>query len=223
MEPKTCHLKLKQLFFEVAQKYISDKKDVEKIFDDVVKNYTSKRRHYHNLDHICKLCDLWIEYKDVFVHPDFVFFAIVFHDIIYSPRSSSNEEKSSFYFMKTIAKYDLENSFVCGVMELIQSTKHDRRSVVSANRNRNRDMKLLMDFDLFGLASSEEEFLLNSAKIRKEYRIYPNFLYRKGRIKFLKAFLMRDKIFLSREFSKLEKIARKNIESEINLLTLKKI
>jgi predicted metal-dependent HD superfamily phosphohydrolase len=57
-------------------------------------------------------------------------------------------------------------------------------------------------------------------QIRKEYRIYPDFLYKPGRAKALEHFLENKFIFQTEEFRKLyEEKARRNIEKEISLLT----
>ncbi len=218
-----CHLSFKKLFLDVTEKYIGNKVTAEKIYEDIIKKYSARGRHYHNIGHIYKMCQLWLDNKKSFERPDSVFLAIVFHDIIYKSRKSDNEQKSALYFKEIALKYfdRMKEPFINRIMDLINLTKHDVRSTREAIKH--RDSKLLLDFDLSVLSSSEEEYEEYYNNIRKEYRIYPNFMYRPGRIKVLQSFLDKDKIYLSKEFSSREKNAIKNIKNEINLLTLKKI
>ena len=79
-----------------------------------------------------------------------------------------------------------------------------------------------MDFDLAVLSKSEDVYYQYTIDIRKEYKRYPNFLYKNGRAGVLKGFLDKEQIYLTKEFSCFEEKARKNIENEINLLTSSK-
>jgi predicted metal-dependent HD superfamily phosphohydrolase len=70
------------------------------------------------------------------------------------------------------------------------------------------------------LARDWNEYQMYFEQIRKEYRIYPDFLYKPGRAKALEHFLENKFIFQTEEFRKLyEEKARRNIEKEISLLT----
>lgn len=219
-----CHLSFRKLFFEVTSKYAESTSDIDKVYTDVIKKYSSKGRYYHGINHIYKMCDLWVEHKDKIVNPDVVFFSIVFHDIIYKPRRSDNEEKSTSYFFSTAIDYFhyMHYETILRIRKFIAQTKHGRVQSSYEGGLRN-DLFLFLDFDLSVLSSSEDEYNQYAKDIRKEYRIYPNFMYRPGRIKVLNSFLNKDRIYLSDEFLNKEEIARKNIENEINLLTLKKI
>jgi predicted metal-dependent HD superfamily phosphohydrolase len=57
--------------------------------------------------------------------------------------------------------------------------------------------------------------------VRKEYEIYPDEQYNLGRKGVLESFIKRKKIFLTKEFKKYEKRARKNLQDEINLYLCK--
>ena len=62
---------------------------------ETVKKYSAKSRHYHDMNHICGMCDCWDLFKHKLKNPDEIFMAIIYHDIIYKPTRSDNEEKSA--------------------------------------------------------------------------------------------------------------------------------
>ena len=77
----------------------------------------------------------------------------------------------------------------------------------------------MVDFDLQILGRSWDIYEMYYKQIRKEYRIYPNFMYHPGRKKVLQHFLAKEVIYQTETFrTKYEKQARENIEREIELL-----
>ncbi|MGE4514074.1 MAG: hypothetical protein AB7E26_09720, partial [Chryseobacterium sp.] len=70
------------------------------------------------------------------------------------------------------------------------------------------------------LGSESEIYVSYTQKIRKEYSIYPDLLYRPGRKKVLEHFLKSESIFKTEYFKeKYELRARENILSEIESLS----
>jgi predicted metal-dependent HD superfamily phosphohydrolase len=100
------------------------------------------------------------------------------------------------------------------IKNLIISTKSQKVIL-----NENLDNSYLLDIDLSILGSdwsSYQKYILN---IRKEYAVYPNFIYKKGRKKVLQNFLDRETLYFTESFqSKFETQARQNILKEIELL-----
>jgi predicted metal-dependent HD superfamily phosphohydrolase len=95
---------------------------------------------------------------------------------------------------------------------MICATKlHQKNDVIDTN--------WLIDFDLKILASDVNKYETYYQQIRKEYKIYPDLLYKPGRKKALQHFLANDFIFQTEVFSdKYETQARLNIQKEINTL-----
>lgn len=210
-------VEFKELFFEVFSQYVKTPKKIEKMYEDVVKKYSSKNRYYHNLNHIIHMSELWKKYKDSFEFPNFAFIAIVYHDIIYNTNSSNSENESAEYFTSLFHKKfitNIKSNEIVYISDLIKYTKHN----CFFGDKLFKDIKLFLDLDLAILSSSSSEYLNYSENIRKEFKRYPNFLYKKGRLDFLQKFLQKENIYLSNKFKKLEKIARKNIQNEINYL-----
>jgi len=210
-----------KLFFKIFGEFVKNPKQVDKLYLDVIKRYSSRGRFYHNIEHIYSMCDLWVKYRDEIVKPSFVFVAIVYHDIIYKTyKASDNEEQSAEYFNDIAFKnhFSLEAIEIVYIMDLIKYTKHN----CFFDLKLHKDAQFLLDFDLAVLSQSEDFYFKYTIDIRKEYKRYPNFLYKKGRADVLKGFLDKEQIYLTKEFSCFEEKARKNIENEINLLTSSK-
>lgn len=214
-------IEFEKLFYEVIGEFVKNPKQVEKLYLDVIKRYSSKGRFYHNIEHIYSMCDLWVQYRDKILRPSFVFVAIIYHDIIYKTyKATDNEEQSAEYFHNLAFKkhFNLRASEIVYIMDLIRYTKHN----CFFDLKLHKDAQFLLDFDLAVLSQSEDVYSQYTIDIRKEYKRYPNFLYKKGRADVLKGFLDKEQIYLTKEFSCFEEKARKNIENEINLLTSSK-
>lgn len=211
------NVEFEKLFYEVVGEFIENPKQVEQLYLDVIKRYSSKGRFYHNIEHIYSMCDLWVQYRDKILRPSFVFMAIIYHDIIYKTQRGDNEEQSAEYFHNLAFKkhFSLRASEIVYIMDLIRYTKHN----CFFDLKLHKDAQLLLDFDLGVLSKSEDVYNQYTIDIRKEYKRYPNSLYKKGRVDVLKGFLDKEQIYLTKEFSCFEEKARKNIENEINLLT----
>ncbi len=77
----------------------------------------------------------------------------------------------------------------------------------------------MIDFDLAILAAPRPTYEKYCSAIRKEYQIYPNFMYTTGRKKTMIQFLKKDQIYYSSLFKeKWEVSARENIQWEIDQL-----
>ena len=81
------------------------------------------------------------------------------------------------------------------------------------------DTNILMDLDLSILGRGPKEYEKYSENIRKEYIMYPDVMYQKGRKDFLKNILALDSIYKTDFFKqKFEVQARMNLRLELNQL-----
>ena len=148
---------------------------------------------------------------DQLKYPNEVLYAIFYHDYIYISSRKDNELKSAQFALKILPKEINLNSEL--VFDMICATQMHQHNVIE-------DINWLIDFDLKVLARNWEEYKIYFEQIRKEYRIYPDFLYKPGRKKALEHFLENEFIFQTTEFRELfEEIARGNIKREIFSLT----
>ena len=175
------------------------------------KMYSGKARNYHNLSHLKEMMVCYDLYRSDLKNPNEVLYAIFYHDIIYKVTRKDNELKSAQFAVATVpdnSKLDKEL-----VYDMICATlKHEH--------NENEDINWFTDFDLKILSKDWPAYKIYFEQIRKEYRIYPDFLYKPGRAKALKHFLGNKFIFQTEMFRNLyEEKARINIEKEISLLT----
>lgn len=202
---------LKQKYTELLLKIGFQENDIQQHWLDLEKAYSKKSRYYHNLTHINDMIDNYEKYSDQLQFPNEVLYSIFYHDYIYVSSKKDNELKSAESAIKILPKNsDLNSTMVFDTIVATQQHQH----------NDNEDINWLIDFDLKVLARDWNDYKIYFEQIRKEYRIYPDFLYKPGRAKALKHFLENEFIFQTDEFRNLyEEKARMNIEKEILLLT----
>jgi len=216
---KYIHIEIvKEIFTQVVSKYISNPKTVSRLFSQVVNAYSAKGRYYHDMNHLYGVISMWYDHKHLLKDADAIFFAAIYHDIVYNPKRNDNEEKSSEFFInkvmfKLIPKEE-SAKIALTVHKAILATKHNSESKIYYENN--KDIQYLLDFDLEILGTRHESTYEWYRKgVRKEYSMYPLKKYKAGRKAVLESFLNRPKIFLTKEFEKVEKRARKNLKNEI--------
>ena len=214
MVPKQYQKKIemiKEKFLNLIREYSENKDYNLECWNEIERNYSSKSRHYHNLEHLenmlSELNKIQSEVKDL----DCLLFAIYYHDIIYKPTKSNNEHKSALLFENRIAKTSFDKLNEC--MLQIEATKEHKISD-------DYDTNILLDLDLSVLGKNLQEYKKYSERIRKEYQIYPDFMYRKGRKKVLKNILESDFIYKTDYYRQLyEKQAKENLKFELKQLS----
>lgn len=201
---------MKEKFLNLIRKY-SDNEDYNlECWTEIENNYLSKSRHYHNLEHLEKMFSELEKVESQIKELDTLQFAIYYHDIIYKSTKSDNEHQSALIFEKRISETSFTNFREC--MTQIEATKEHKFS----NDN---DINILLDLDLSILGKSPKEYKNYYVNIRKEYQIYPDFMYRKGRRKVLKNILELDFIYKTDFFKQeYENQARENLRLELKQL-----
>lgn len=150
--------------------------------------------------------------KDQILDYEALLFSVFYHDIIYKSTCKDNEEKSAEIAKSRLEKISISNEKTTKIYNQILATKSHQRS-------KDSDTNFLLDADLAILGKDWKIYEQYTQQIRKEYSIYPDFLYNPGRKKVLIHFLEFDEIFKTYYFKdKYEQIARENIEREIQLL-----
>ncbi|MFK7115571.1 hypothetical protein V3468_14180 [Flavobacterium oreochromis] len=173
------------------------------------KNYSKKNRYYHNWIHIEAMIKSWSDYKKQLENPIEVLLAIYYHDVIYVSSRNDNELKSAELAVSKLQNASEINTKI--IYDLILCTK--------SHEAKTNDEKWLVDFDLQILGKNWEIYEMYYKQIRKEYRMYPNFMYNPGRKKALQHFLEKEVIYQTSIFRDLfENQARENILKEIALL-----
>jgi len=204
-------MNLNKIYSDLLLNIGFNEKEILQNWTDLEKAYSKKSRHYHNLTHLEEMIESFETYTDQLQNPNEILFSIYYHDFVYSSSKKDNELKSAEFALSILAKNaKLEKQLVFDAICATQLHAH----------NSVEDINWLIDFDLKILAKDWEDYKIYFEQIRKEYRIYPDFLYKPGRAKALKHFLENEFIFQTNEFRSLyEEKARTNIEKEISLLT----
>lgn len=185
---------------------------IERLWKDVHTAYSSTTRHYHNLDHIYTMLVLADHYKLQLKQYYILNLAIFYHDIIYDVSQHDNEQKSWEFAEEHLLplhlpKPDIEQLKIC----ILATKKHQHHS--------QKDINYLLDFDLYTLGQSWENYRHYMQQIRAEYAIYPEDLYTTGRIQVLEHLLLAGSLYKTPEFiDRYEKQAKENLNREINLL-----
>jgi predicted metal-dependent HD superfamily phosphohydrolase len=205
---------LKHEWKVLASKYTEDATLISNYWDEIVQHYTSKSRYYHNLSHIYNMLLQAKDIQNAIEDYDAFRFSIWYHDIIYKSTKKNNEEKSAKFAQKRLKVFNFDEKRIKIIETVIKSTqKHD---IVL---NQNQDNAYLLDIDLSILGTEWTIYETYIQNIRKEYGIYPDFMYKKGRKKAMQHFLERKYIYFTDAYqNKFEVQARQNIEKEINLL-----
>ncbi len=203
---------LRDLFYSLTEQYTNDHLLQEKLWQQIEKNYTGKKRHYHTLNHLENLIAELSDLQNNIANWNAVLFAVFYHDIIYKAHRKDNEEESARLAQKHLSLLNCREELIDQVNKLILTTKSHQLSD-------DNDVNLFTDADLSILGKDWETYSTYFHHVRKEYSIYPDLLYKPGRRKALQHFLSMDRLFKTDTFfNKYETAARANLKNEIALL-----
>lgn len=203
---------LRETFIKLMTKYTADKDLINVLWAEIEKKYSSKKRHYHTLKHLDNLHSQLTSVKREIKNWETILFTLYYHDIIYSSTKSNNEEKSAELAEKHMKKISVSNETIEQCKKQILATKSHSKSIDS-------DTNYFIDADLSVLGQSWETYSLYFKNVRKEYAIYPTFMYNSGRKKVLNDFLSMDRIFKTDFFyKKFETQAKQNLQQELQSL-----
>lgn len=203
--------KLQQKFTDIFQKYATDSSLEKKFWQEIEKQYSSKKRHYHTLLHLENLFGELEPIKEKLEDWNTIQFSVFYHDIIYKSFKSNNEEESASLAIERLREIGYPEKKIIKCKNQILATK--------AHNFDDNDTNYFTDADLSVLGKDWATYAIYYQQIRKEYSFYPDFLYNNGRKKVLKHFLDMESIFKTEYFrNKYENQARLNIEKEFQIL-----
>jgi predicted metal-dependent HD superfamily phosphohydrolase len=185
-----------------------------KMYENITRAYTEPHRHYHTLEHINQMLNLFDLTKSTARKTEELELAIIFHDLVYEIPSTQNELMSAKITMKFLQNCGVQESVIDRIFKLILSTRHDIEL-------HDHDQQLLSDIDLSILGQESNIFEDYESKIRKEFQYIPKDIYIKGRIKVLNHFLQKSQIYHTEYFAQnYEHRSRINIKNSIHKLKL---
>jgi predicted metal-dependent HD superfamily phosphohydrolase len=200
---------VQQLFYSTLNAYGCSDAIMEELWSEIAKQHSSRMRHYHTLNHLDHMILQLQEVQPVIEHWNTIVLAVAYHDIIYNPLRSNNEERSAAVAVERLATAGVDPDTVARThRHIIASKTH----LVSADQ----DTNYFTDADLSVLGASREVYKLYADYVRKEYRYYPDLLYKPGRKKVLQHFLDMPRIFKTEHFyHTFEQQARQNLLWEL--------
>lgn len=205
-------MNLKNRFEQLCAPFTEDQQFMTDLWKEIESRYSEKGRHYHNLLHLENMFKELEAVRNNISDFTALSFSVFYHDIIYDATSKVNEEKSAAKAEKRLAQLHMHQDIISIISEQILATKSHQRSD-------NQDTNYLLDADLSVLGKDFKTYLEYTQNIRKEYSIYPDFLYKPGRKKVLKHFLELESIFKTEHFKRnYEAQTKENIAAELQLL-----
>jgi predicted metal-dependent HD superfamily phosphohydrolase len=199
-------------FKDLIKGFDNDETFANRLWDEIKTAYSQPERHYHNLSHIRHMLGESSAIATQLAVPDVYYFSLFYHDIIYNVKKQDNEEQS--------AKLAVQRAIETGLgVKGIELCRQQILATKTHSFTENSDTNYLTDIDLSVLGATPEDYEHYTVAIRKEYRIYPGFLYKKGRRKVLKHFLEMRTIFKTQFFQeKYEGQAKANLRWELEKL-----
>jgi predicted metal-dependent HD superfamily phosphohydrolase len=183
-------------------------------FHRMVAAYAEPFRHYHTLQHIDECLTTLDEVGDVAQDRDHIETALWLHDVVYNPRSSTNEEDSAELAGEWLAEGGVDARRIARIRTLILSTKSHEPGDLA-------DAALLIDIDLAVLGQAPARFCSYEAAIRAEYAWAPEPQFAQARAHILRRFLERPRIYRTEPLhSRYETAARANLAASIARLSL---
>ena len=176
--------------------YVNGTEDFE---SRIIAPYTEPHRAYHDLTHIEACLNIFNELALKTIRTDTTLnidecynilhtleLAIWFHDIVYDPQASNNEERSVDALKQFCKDFEINKNIMNDAEGLIMMTKSHNESMMV-------HYKLMNDVDLSILGESPKAFWAYEHGIRKEYSFVPDDVYRVERCKIMKHFADKEK------------------------------
>ncbi|MGQ0530894.1 MAG: HD domain-containing protein [Panacagrimonas sp.] len=174
--------------------------------------YSEPHRAYHTLHHIKECLQLLEIRQTSAVSLSSLEIAIWFHDAIYDPRKTDNEQRSAEWARNELRRAGASIALQDRIVAMIMVTCHE--GVPEAE-----DEKLLSDIDLSILGAGPARFDEYERQVRVEYQHVPTHLFRPGRRKVLQDFLDRPQIYCTDWFrERREAAARANLQRSLTRL-----
>ncbi|MFJ9962876.1 HD domain-containing protein [Streptomyces avermitilis] len=178
--------------------------------ENLLRRWSEPQRRYHTVDHLTAVLDrvdLLAEYAD---DPDVVRLAAWFHDAVYFPDRSENEERSARLAERALPEAGVSGARTAEVARLVRLT------VTHDPADDDRDGRVLCDADLAILAAPPKAYAAYAAAVREEYAFVPDAAFRAGRAAVLHQLLDLPRLFRTpygeREW---EERARENLREEL--------
>ena len=181
----------------------------DSVADAMLAAWTEPHRHYHTTQHLAECLAHLDEARGAAVEPALIECALWFHDAVYVPSRTDNEEKSAEWASKVAHEAGLDAAAAARIESLVLVTKHNAHP-------RTPDEELILDVDLAILGAGAVRFDEYEAQVRQEFRYVPSILFKRKRREILTGFLERPRLYHTPHFfDRFEHPARENLARSI--------
>jgi predicted metal-dependent HD superfamily phosphohydrolase len=185
--------------------------DAAELFLALASAYAEPARHYHNARHVAESLALAREHRHLAIAPAELELAIWFHDAVYEPKATDNEERSAAWARRALEIRSVPAEAVRRIETMILATKTHPVS--------DGDTALMLDIDLGILGAPPARFDAYDKAIGLEYAWVEPSLYRQARSSVLAGILQRPFIFQTAAFRRrFETTARANLARALQAL-----
>ncbi|MFE6528746.1 hypothetical protein ACFVMA_07385 [Streptomyces rochei] len=182
--------------------------------DNLLARWQEPQRRYHTLAHLTAVLDHIDVLEEHADDPDAVRLAAWFHDAVYLPERSENEERSARLAERALPEAGVPAGRTAEVARLVRLT------VTHAPAEDDRDGQVLCDADLAILASPPSAYAAYTAAVRQEYHFVPDDAFREGRAAILRRLLALPALFHTPHGRRAwEATARYNLTGELEMLS----
>jgi len=184
--------------------------------ENLLARWSEPQRRYHTVEHLRTVLN---RVDELAPHSpgaelDAVLLAVWFHDAVYRPDRSENEERSARLAERALPEAGVSAALTAETARLVRLTVSHDAAPDDVNG------ALLCDADLAVLAGSPEEYARYAAAVRQEYAFVPDAEFRAGRAGVLRQLLGLEQLFhTSYGQDHWERVARRNLRTELELLT----
>ncbi|MEV4680974.1 HD domain-containing protein [Streptomyces kurssanovii] len=181
--------------------------------ENLLARWAEPQRRYHTTGHLIAVLghiDTLAGHAD---DPDPVRLAAWFHDAVYLPDRSENEERSARLAERALPEAGLSERATAEVARLVRLT------TTHAPDDSDRNGQVLCDADLAILAAAPDAYAAYAAAVREEYAFVPDEAFRDGRAAVLRQLLALPRLFRTPHGrQEWEQKARHNLTVELELL-----
>ncbi|MBH5336366.1 hypothetical protein IHE55_16905 [Streptomyces pactum] len=183
--------------------------------ENLLARWAEPRRHYHTTAHLVSVLDHVDTLAGHAADPVAVRLAAWFHDAVYVPERSTNEEASARLAERALTEAGVPAPRVAEVARLVRLTADHDPAPGDTNG------EVLCDADLAVLAGSPQQYAGYAAAVRQEYGFVPHDAFREGRSAVLRHLLGLPRLFRTPYgHEHWERTARFNLGTELELLSV---
>ncbi|MBT2505330.1 hypothetical protein J7I98_05335 [Streptomyces sp. ISL-98] len=181
--------------------------------ENLLARWAEPQRRYHTTDHLIAVLDHIDTLAAHAEDPAAVRLAAWFHDAVYRPDRSENEERSAALAELALPELGIDDARTAEVARLVRLT------VTHAPEPGDTNGEALCDADLAILAAGPEAYAAYAASVREEYGFVPDEAFREGRAAVLRQLLDLPRLFRTPHGqAEWEARARQNLATELDLL-----